>query len=75
MELSAFSFPQMDVYVDGTYDFDKIRGIKGIVMLEDICFYLEDMLELPEKWGSELFDAFINRLVDIDIVKNNINAG
>ena len=75
MELSEFSFPQMDVYVDGSYGSDKIRGIKGIVMLEDLCFYLEDMLELPEKWGSELFDAFINRLIDIDIVKNNINAG
>lgn len=75
MELSAFSFPQMDAYVDGAYSSDEIRGIKGIVMLEDLCFYLEDMLELPEKWGSELFDAFINRLIDIDIVKNNINAG
>lgn len=75
IELSAFSFPQMDTYVDGAYSSDEIRGIKGIVMLEDLCFYLEDMLELPEKWGSELFDAFINRLIDIDIVKNNINAG
>lgn len=27
---------------------------KGIVLLEDLVFYLEDMLELPENWGSRI---------------------
>lgn len=36
--------------------------IKGIVMLEDIIFYFEDMLELPQTWGNNIFDEFILRL-------------
>ena len=36
--------------------------IKKIILLEDIVFYLEDMLELPSDWGNELFDAFAERI-------------
>ena len=43
-------------------------------MLEDLVFYLEDMLELPENWGVELFDAFIKRIIEIEKVKNSIDV-
>lgn len=38
------------------------QSIKGILLLEDILFYLEDMLELPEDWGKEIYDAFVQRM-------------
>lgn len=38
------------------------RGIIGVLLLEDILFYLDDMLELPNDWGRESFDGFIARL-------------
>ncbi len=48
------------------YTADEYEAIKYVVLLEDIIFYLEDMLELPEKWGAELYDAFIDRLMKVD---------
>ena len=36
-----------------------MTSIIGILLLEDILFYLDDMLELPETWGNEDFDRFI----------------
>ena len=56
------------------YSSEQYRGIKGIVLLEDLVFYLEDMLELPENWGVELFDAFIKRIIEIEKVKNSIDV-
>ena len=53
------------------YSPDQYRAIKGIILLEDLCFYLEDMLELPEYWGAELYDAFIKRIVSIEKIKNS----
>lgn len=41
----------------------EYKQIKNIVLLEDIIFYLEDMLELPKKWGAELYDTFILRII------------
>lgn len=38
--------------------------IKGVVMLEDLIFYFEDMLELPDTWGNKIFDAFVLRTVE-----------
>ncbi len=35
----------------------EIETIKRIVALEDILFYLDDMLELPSNWGNKIFDA------------------
>ncbi len=75
MNAEALSFPEMSSYIESDYQLEQCRGIKGLIMLEDICFYLEDMLELPGKWGSELFDAFINRLISIDVVRNAIDEG
>lgn len=48
------------------YTIEEYGAIKCVVLLEDILFYLEDMLELPEKWGADLYDAFIDRLMKID---------
>ena len=44
------------------YNTNEYDSIKAVVMLEDILFYLEDMLELPGNWGAEIYDAFIERL-------------
>lgn len=37
-------------------------SISGILLLEDILFYLDDMLELPENWGNSDFDRFIGNM-------------
>ena len=42
------------------------RGIIGVLLLEDLLFYLEDMLELPNEWGRESFDGFIARLKSLN---------
>lgn len=36
--------------------------IVGILLLEDMLFYLDDMLELPQDWGSDIFDRFIESI-------------
>lgn len=40
----------------------NVRAIKGVILLEDMLFYLDDMLELPRKWGRGEFDAFIDNI-------------
>lgn len=37
-------------------------AVKCTVMLEDILFRLEDMLELPQDWGAEIYDTYIMNL-------------
>lgn len=41
------------------YSLDEYAAIKAVVKLEDILFYLEDMLELPQDWGGKIYDTFI----------------
>ncbi|MBO5837433.1 MAG: phosphotransferase [Oscillospiraceae bacterium] len=41
---------------------DEITVIKAIILMEDILFYLEDMLELPQNWGAQIYDGFANRM-------------
>lgn len=60
---------QVGISCDACYSAEQYRGIRGIVLLEDICFYLEDMLELPDRWGAELYDSFIERIMLTDRVK------
>lgn len=38
----------------------------AIFLLEDIIFYLEDMLELPEMGGRESFDTYMSEISKID---------
>ncbi len=45
----------------------EYRAIKGIVLLEDLLFYLEDMLELPNDWGAEIFDSAVERLRQVEL--------
>lgn len=33
-----------------------MQAVMGVLILEDIMFYLEDMLELPSDYGGEIFD-------------------
>lgn len=39
--------------------------IKAVILLEDLFFLLEDMLELPETWGNDIFDYKINRIYNL----------
>lgn len=48
------------------YTLSEYSAIKAIVLLEDILFYLEDMLELPEDWGNGIYDAYIQRITQIE---------
>ena len=41
---------------------EDYETIKHIVLLEDIVFYLEDMLELPQDWGAKIYDDFAQRM-------------
>jgi hypothetical protein len=34
----------------------NMSGVMGILMLEDIMFYLDDMMELPFDFGSDIFN-------------------
>ncbi len=40
----------------------RMNSVMGILVLEDILFYLEDMLELPESWGADIFDRIAGEL-------------
>lgn len=40
-------------------------AMKSAVWLEDILFYLDDLLELPGTSGREIFDAFAGRMVKL----------
>lgn len=72
----AFGWSKMleDKTTDGLYkcipDTVKIemdrKTIIGVVLLEDILFYLDDMLELPDNWGSEIFDKFIRVIKELN---------
>ena len=44
------------------YSNNDFINIRNIILLEDIVFYLEDMLELPSYWGNDIYDNFINRI-------------
>lgn len=44
------------------YSVGEMKQIAAIVLLEDILFYLEDMLELPKDYGGRIFDEYITRL-------------
>lgn len=37
---------------------NDMRKIACVILLEDIVFYLDDMLELPYDFGSDIFNAF-----------------
>lgn len=43
----------------------NMESVMGILILEDIIFYLQDNLELPLDWGGELIDNFGGQLTQI----------
>lgn len=47
------------------YTADERQAIKELVLLEDIAFYLEDLLELPRDWGTEIFEGFCDRILPL----------
>jgi hypothetical protein len=44
----------------------NMESIIGILILEDIIFYLEDNLELPLEWGGDLIDNFGRQLMRLN---------
>jgi len=44
----------------------NMESIIGILVLEDIIFYLEDNLELPLDWGGDLIDNFGKQLMRLN---------
>ena len=43
-----------------------VRQMVAIFLLEDLLFYLEDMMELPEQGGKDSFDIYMNELTEIE---------
>lgn len=54
---------------DSNKDCSTVRSdlIARVVLLEDIKFYIDDMLELPNDWGKEIFINYWNRLNVMEI--------
>lgn len=46
---------------DERKEYDML-SVVGIITLEDILFYLEDMLELPEDFGGDIFNRIVGEL-------------
>lgn len=44
---------------------EELNLIKSVILLEDMVFYLEDMLELPQDWGTQIYDGFSARLCSL----------
>lgn len=67
-ELTAQVEPEKLLNCDNQKEYGRSEyaAIKAVVLLEDILFYLEDMLELPEDWGGEIYDAFIQRMEKLE---------
>lgn len=57
--LEKLSIKDIQGYILDSYP--SISVIKGFVLLEDLVFYFEDMLELPGTYGNMIFDDFIFR--------------
>lgn len=43
-----------------------VRQMVALFLLEDLLFYLEDMMELPGQSGKDTFDLYMNELEEID---------
>lgn len=46
---------------DSRKDYNML-AVMGILTLEDIAFYLDDLLELPQNWGGDIFNRIANEL-------------
>lgn len=44
---------------------EEYQVIKSIILLEDYLFLIEDMLELPQTWGNDIFDENIDRIYNV----------
>lgn len=48
----------------------SIREMTIIFLLEDLLFYLEDMMELPATGGNKSFDGYMNDIITSSILKH-----
>ena len=44
---------------------EELTRIQSVILLEDMVFYLEDMLELPQDWGAQIYDGFADRMLQL----------
>lgn len=44
----------------------SMSAMVAIFLLEDLIFYLEDMLELPDMGGKDIFDIYMTELAEIE---------
>lgn len=44
-----------------------VSQMVALFLLEDLLFYLEDMIELPGQSGKDTFDLYMNELAEIDL--------
>lgn len=44
----------------------NVRSMVALFLLEDLLFYLEDMMELPEQGGKDSFDIYMKELSEIN---------
>ncbi len=73
-ELMGNPFPEkMELYDSTEENKSNYNAMKGIVLLEELCFYLEDLVELPKQWGVDIYDAFIMRLMEIEPIRKKEN--
>ena len=52
-----------------------IRNMISVFLLEDLLFYLEDMMELPQDGGRDSFDIYMTEVQEIDWEKVLLTNG
>jgi hypothetical protein len=53
------------VLINDSFKDYNMKAVMGLLVLEDIVFYLQDNLELPLNWGGDLIDTFGRQLMKI----------
>ena len=57
--------PALMLLCEDGKDREPFSVMKNTVLLEDIIYYLDDMLELPEDWGAQIFDVFAKSMINL----------
>ena len=47
------------------YSNKQLQQIVNIIIIENTIFHLEDMVELPNEWGGEIFNLYKEKLISI----------
>lgn len=55
-----------ETMLQGQYCDWNVKQMVALFLLEDLSFYLEDMMELPEQGGKDSFDKYMEELSEIN---------